>query len=164
LCLRGNSNGAVCLPKTGQTTSYYPGDDGDLQKGVSCPVQRFTDNGDGTITDNLTGLMWEKASSTTVYNWNDAFTRITSLNLSKLAGHIDWRLPNRKEIISLINFECLDPLLQGFTGISEGYWTSNSYAENSYYAWWGSIKWISVDSVITNGKNNVFYVIGVRGG
>jgi len=50
--------GAVDLPKTGQTTVYSTGDDGDIQAGVSWPSPRFMDNGDGTITDNLTGLMW----------------------------------------------------------------------------------------------------------
>src|SRR5262245_50839454 len=49
----------VCQPpplKTGQTTAFGTGSDGDLQKGAG---QSFTDNGDGTITDNTTGLMWE---------------------------------------------------------------------------------------------------------
>ena len=50
------------IAKTGQTTSYATGDDGDLQNGVALPAwyPRFTDNGDGTVTDNLTGLMWAK--------------------------------------------------------------------------------------------------------
>lgn len=50
--------GGAPVPRTGQTTSYAPGDDGDLQKGVAWPVPRFTDNEDGTVTDNLTGLIW----------------------------------------------------------------------------------------------------------
>jgi len=41
------------LPKTGQTTSYATGDDGDLQMGVDWPAERFIDNGDNTITDTL---------------------------------------------------------------------------------------------------------------
>lgn len=48
------------VPKTGLTTSYAPGDDGALQKGVAWPNPRFTDNNNGTITDNLTGLIWLK--------------------------------------------------------------------------------------------------------
>jgi len=46
--------------KTGQQISYYTGDDGDLQRGVPWPDPRYTDNWDGTVTDNLTGLMWLK--------------------------------------------------------------------------------------------------------
>ncbi len=46
------------LPRTGQTDRHATGDDGDLEKGVAWPTPRFMDNGNGTITDNLTGLMW----------------------------------------------------------------------------------------------------------
>ena len=46
------------VPATGQTDSVAAGDDGDLQKGVPWPDPRFTDNGDGTVTDHLTGLIW----------------------------------------------------------------------------------------------------------
>ena len=53
----GSLSPASDLLQTGQTTSYGPGSDGDLEKGT---VQSFTDNGDGTITDSATGLMWEK--------------------------------------------------------------------------------------------------------
>jgi hypothetical protein len=56
-------NGYVRLPRTGQTQSYAGGDDGDLQKGMSWPEPRFTNNGDGTITDHLTGLMWDQNGS-----------------------------------------------------------------------------------------------------
>ena len=48
------------VPKTGQTTSYGTGDDGALQKGVAWPTPRFTDNSNGTVTDNLTRLIWMK--------------------------------------------------------------------------------------------------------
>ena len=48
------------VPKTNQTQKYYTGDDGDLEKGMAWPSPRFTDNGNGTVTDKLTGLMWLK--------------------------------------------------------------------------------------------------------
>ena len=48
------------VPKTGQTTSYATGDDGDLERGVELVTPRFTDNGDGTVADNQTGLIWLK--------------------------------------------------------------------------------------------------------
>ena len=56
---------AICrpaspVPQTGQTNTFTPGDDGDIGVGVTLPTPRFTDNGDGTITDNLTALMWLK--------------------------------------------------------------------------------------------------------
>jgi hypothetical protein len=49
--------GPVFLPRTGQTSRYAPGDDGNTQSGVEWPSPRFVDNLDGTITDELTGLM-----------------------------------------------------------------------------------------------------------
>ena len=48
------------VPQTGQTDYYAAGDDGALQKGVPWPTPRFTDNGNGTVTDNLTHLIWLK--------------------------------------------------------------------------------------------------------
>lgn len=53
-------DGPAPLPRTGQTTSYTPGDAGALQRGVGWSEPRFTDNEDGTIKDNLTRLIWLK--------------------------------------------------------------------------------------------------------
>ncbi len=53
-------DGSTPVPKTGMTTSYRTGDDGDLERGVALVTPRFTDNGDGTVTDNQTGLIWLK--------------------------------------------------------------------------------------------------------
>lgn len=72
--LGGKKGSPAPVPKTGQTLCYDPecigpclavpcpgtGQDGELQKGVAWPVPRFTDNGNGTVTDNLTGLIWLK--------------------------------------------------------------------------------------------------------
>ena len=53
-------DGPTPVPKTGQTTSYATGDDGDLERGAALVTPRFTDNLDGTVTDNQTGLIWLK--------------------------------------------------------------------------------------------------------
>lgn len=45
---------------TGQRRSHFPGDDGDLRMGVNWSMYRFSDNGDGTVTDKFTELMWLK--------------------------------------------------------------------------------------------------------
>ena len=73
--------GVVPVPRTGQTTSYATGDDGALQKGVVGPSPRFTDNADGTITDNLTSLVWLKDSDCFgLQNWFEALADALSLN------------------------------------------------------------------------------------
>ncbi len=96
------------LWKTGQTTSYATGDDGDLERGVAWPSPRFTDNGDGTVTDNLTGLIWlQNANCFGARTWANALTDANTLNSGECGltdGSVegDWRLPNRKELRSLI--------------------------------------------------------------
>ena len=60
----------------------------------------YTDNGDGTVTDNITGLMWEQDMGVKI-SYEDA---ITKANTSRLGGHTDWRVPTIKELYSLILF------------------------------------------------------------
>ena len=78
------TNGCPLSPapvaKTGQTISYENYDDGYYQKGVEWPSPRFNDNGDGTITDNLTGLIWLKnAACFAIRTWFEALTDCHSL-------------------------------------------------------------------------------------
>jgi hypothetical protein len=121
-CLATNC-GTMSLLKTGQTTPFGAGSDGDLQKGAA---RSYSDNGDGTITDNSTGLMWEKKTQDNsihaawaVYSWSGASfgttnvmdgsittTFLATLNSgSGFAGHTDWRIPNRVELESLLNLQ-----------------------------------------------------------
>ena len=58
----------------------------------------FHDNGDGTITDRATGLMWSKADSGKGMNWEAALAWVQAKNAKKYLGHNDWRLPNAKEL------------------------------------------------------------------
>ena len=128
----------VDLPKTGQTTSYAVGDDGDLEVGVAWPSPRFTDNLDDTVTDNLTGLMWTKdANLAGIKTWGDALTYVNALGL---AGYNDWRLANVNELESLINAEEASSTAwlntQGFTEVQDAiYWSSTTYDNNTDNAW-----------------------------
>jgi hypothetical protein len=76
------------VPQTGQTTKYVAGDDGDAQMGVPWPSPRFTDNANGTVTDNLTGLVWLKNANCAdtvggiaggAMTWANAITRSNNL-------------------------------------------------------------------------------------
>ena len=79
------------------------GQDGDWQKGVAWPNPRFTDNGNGTVTDNLTGLTWLKnANCYGTRVWATALTDANTLNSGECGltdGSVegDWRLPNVRE-------------------------------------------------------------------
>lgn len=131
---------------TGQTTSYRTGDDGDLQKGVAIPPPyqslRFTDHGDGTVTDELTGLMWAKdANMDGVKTWNAAIDYAKNLSLGTSCGEprTDWRLPNVNELQSLINHANYNPVLptvHPFSDVqSNYYWTSTTSGQFNSYAW-----------------------------
>ena len=97
-------DGPAPLQKTGQTESFQFRDDGDLEKGVAFPNERFTDNENGTVTDNLTGLMWTKSAALfgQKYNWEEAFDQVSLLNGASL--YDDWRVPNVRELMSLVDF------------------------------------------------------------
>jgi hypothetical protein len=131
------------VAKTGQTTSYVTGDDGYLQKGVASPSPRFKDNGDETITDNLTGLMWAKDANMAdgTKTWSEAIAYANTLSLGTSCGtpQTDWRLPNRNELNSLIDYSNSSPALPSghpFLNVqSSYYWSSTTSASNNSYAW-----------------------------
>ncbi len=135
----------INLPRTGQTLLFSPGDDGNIQAGSSWPYPRFTDNKDGTITDNLTGLMWIKDGSCLgISNWEDALSNVEVLNLEPgnfgcagySATYNDWRLPNINEIVSLLKTSDLKWLnQQGFVDMRDGYITSTTVSHKSSSAW-----------------------------
>jgi hypothetical protein len=148
--------GTVALPQTGQSASYATGDDGALNKGVVWPSPRFTNlNGSTPITgsvvlDQLTGLMWTKdgnipgpvsCTPAAPKYWQEALDFVTCLNSNGYLGYSDWRLPNKREMRSLVNYG--EPnnaswlLTQGFTNVmSDRYWTSTSLpGEMSGLAW-----------------------------
>ncbi len=161
------------IPRTGQTSSYAVGDDGALQKGVAWPTPRFTDNSNGTLTDNLTGLIWPTAASCFgLQTWSAALTDATSLasgscSLSDGSNAGTWRLPNRKELKSLIDLQQKDNAAWltsvGFTKPPSDYpyWSSSTVANNNTYAWRVNLLngYVSSDSKLNKG-----YVIPVRGG
>jgi hypothetical protein len=64
----------------------------------------FHDNGDGTITDRATGLMWSKADSGKGMNWEAALAWVQVRNKENYLGHNDWRLPNAKELQSIVDY------------------------------------------------------------
>ncbi len=145
----------VHIPQTGQNKCYDSsyeetpcvgtGQDGDVRAGIAWPSPRFisgTGLENACVTDNLTGLMWIKNPSnlTLPLNWNSALLFVNSLNSDGYCGHSDWRIPNRKELFSLIDYSKGAPALPDGSMLSlvldyYYYWSSTSYASNSLYAW-----------------------------
>ncbi|MBN1523856.1 MAG: DUF1566 domain-containing protein [Spirochaetales bacterium] len=162
--------GTISLPKTGQTNSIATGDDGDLEMGTDFPYPRFTIHSNGTLTDNLTGLMWEQTPVSTTYNWVNAFeTRIADLNTAELGGYSDWRLPNRNEFRSLMNYGLPGGYLefsgwlagQGFYNLDAvEFWTSSTFYEDANYAW---VVHLMGGHVLSGQKTSARRVLAVRG-
>ena len=105
------------VPQTGQKTSYYAGDDGELQMGVPWPDLRFTDRADGTVRDNLTGLIWLKnANCFGTKTWTEALDNCNTLgtdmcDLTDGSEAGAWRLPNINELLSLHDYSVNAPSL-----------------------------------------------------
>ena len=167
ICLETSS----LVPQTGQVTCYAPGDDGQLQYGVPCPDERFTDNLDGTITDNLTGLIWTENANCNSCDWYDAVGYCETLahgmcGLADSSVSSDWRLPNVREISSLIDYGMSSPPLptdHPFDDVELVYWTSTTRVGCTLNAW---VLVMGEDGIIypTGFKKNIFNVWCVRGG
>ena len=175
------------LPASGQTTVYVTGDDGDIQAGS--PLS-YVDNGDGTITDLNTQLMWEKKSDDgglhdkdNGYSWTPGvgsiwewLGQVNAEGGSGFAGHSDWRIPNAKELQTIIDYERVSPsvdpvfdssCLAACTVLScsctagDLYWSSTTEADDPAAAW--DVKF-DAGSVETDGKGNARAARAVRGG
>jgi len=122
---------AQVLPRTGQTVSYAAGDDGDLEKGFAI-IPRYTNNGDGTVTDNATGLMWPQdwdgdgGNSGNAATWADALSFTSALDF---AGWTDWRMPNINELFSVLDHGAGPPLVNAVFDLTGGdlFWSSTAF-------------------------------------
>ena len=148
------------VPRTGQTPSAPlnpapKGADGALEKGVAWPSPRFIDRGDGAVTDALTGLVWLQNATCTdtvggvnkeagTLKWSQALAWSNALASGKcgltdgsVAG--DWRLPNLRELESLIDLSQSGPALPAghpFLNVWSGYyWSSSTMALATSRAW-----------------------------
>ncbi len=173
------------VPKTGQTATVPinpapAGSDGDLELGTAWPNPRFTDHGDGTVTDNLTGLIWLKNAyvANTTRTWAQAFADVAELNASGTMNsnasgdesnggshQTDWRLPNVRELQSLIDYGNFGPALptgHPFTNVQNTwYWSSSTYAGDTGVA---CLVNLSTGLVNGGGKTFGYLVWPVRGG
>jgi len=157
------------VPQTGQVEICAHGDDGQLQCGVPWPNERFTDNLNGTVTDNLTGLIWTENANCNLCDWYDAVDYCETLahgmcGLADSSVSSDWRLPNVREISSLIDYGNSSPPLPAghpFDDVSWCYWTSTTTAGSTLNAW---VLMMGVDGILypTGFKTNIFNVWCVR--
>ena len=155
--------GTTSVSRTGQTIRFTDFDDGyyvNLGVGTAWPSPRFTNNGNGTITDNLTGLIWlEKPNynstggATGDATWLNALSFCSSLadgfcGLTDRSKAGAWRLPNYRELLSLLDLGYDHSALPDTMGTGQWsngdafsdvqpstYWTSTTYAGDQNAAW-----------------------------
>lgn len=114
---------------------------------ATTPSTDFNDNGDGTVTHHKTGLIWQRCSlgqswdgtdctgSATAFTWQQALAAAAQ---HTMAGFSDWRLPNKNELASIIEYRCDQPAInnQQFPNTPDSlYWSSSPVASNSKIAW-----------------------------
>lgn len=120
----------------------------------------FTDNGDGSILDHLTGLVWQKNPPATALTWEQALTAAENLTL---AGHDDWRLPNIKELFSIHDPTRTNPAASPLFGLPSiaKYWSSTSIpGQQGVKAWYFDTRF----GITTYDLKTVSYpVMAVRG-
>ena len=178
-----SSAGAFQLPDTGQTKCYQAmppyaeipcagtGQDG----AYSINPMSYTDNGNGTVTDNNTGLMWQQQDNGQHYNWYRASgTYHATYNSTSqdvcgelnLGGYSDWRLPSKKDLITLVDYSGQSPTINAtyFSNTKGGlYWSSTTHDYNPLYAWYVAFYYGFAD-YFNRDSDSIFYVRCVRGG
>ena len=152
------------LPDTGQTQNYTatPGEDSDY----SINPPSFTDSGDGTVTDNITGLVWQKADGGEM-SWTNALRYALT---NRVGGQSDWRLPTSHEAFSILNHGTVNPALNTtvFTlSAAQYWWTGDSQAGDASRIWainaGGGIGAHKQDETLSSGGTNRYHVRCVRG-
>ncbi len=132
---------------------------------ASYGINDFIDNGDGTVTDRATGLMWQQSDSETGLDWEDALAWVEEKNAQSFLGYRDWRLPNAKELQSIVDYTrapavtgsaAIDPVFTCSAMTDEGgevnypfYWSSTTHANQrdgeaaAYVAFGEGLGWMS---------------------
>ena len=169
----------VSIPKTGQMQTFgfeQVGQDGlaENRKGVEWPKDRFAvdANGRGTVTDNLTGLVWlQNANAFGWQTWEQALKKCHAMHSGSVEGLNDgsiqgqWRLPNVREIESLVDYGRAGPCLphgwqNAFSNVQpSSYWTSTTVAGAPSQAMFIIF---GIGPVIFENKEHPFFVWPVR--
>jgi hypothetical protein len=160
----------IPLADTGQTICY---DIGGTE--ITCPEKKlplsgqdaqyngakpaYQDNSNETVTDKQSGLVWIKSSENIQHTWQNAISYCNELDF---AGHTDWRLPDKFELESIVDYGKSYPAInEVFDCERSFYWSTTPHANNPAYAWSvfcydGADHWVH--------KTNTYFVRCVRTG
>jgi len=194
-CDVSGSSGSGGLLRTGSTKCYDQtvvtdcdgtGQDAETLAGVALS---YTDNGNGTITDNATGLIWEKLDDSNLegiagihdqdrnVSFVQALEKLETFNTFAFGGRTDWRLPNIRELESILNYGNFEPAVGSIfnnnctpgcttascscTGDSTPTWSSTPYHELPNYGW---AVFFRDGQTGVHPRNTALYVRAVAGG
>ncbi len=161
--------------QTGQTTCHDPGgatvpcassgQDGEFSRGLPWPEPRFEVRGE-IVFDRLTGLSWTRNATPgeLPMTWREALAFVAGINHERALGCAEWRLPNRRELRSLVSHQTRRPALpegHPFVSVFAGwYWSATSAAGAPAHAWY-----VNLDGgrMFYGGKDQSFLVWPVRG-
>lgn len=134
-----------------------------VRGGLTYGKNNFVDNNDGTVTDQATGLMWTKADSGVSMTWQDALSFAQSKNAAGYLGHTGWRLPNAKELQSIVNYSNA-PDYNGKPAIDTTYFNAtsivNENGDTDYPYHWTSTTHVGYTSSGTTGDRAVYVAFG----
>ena len=141
------------------------GQDGEIRAGIPWPEPRFRLEGE-LVLDRLTGLQWPQDAAPAEFplTWEEALAFVRTLNDENWLGQNDWRLPNRRELRSLMSYQTRRPALpegHPFRNLFSGwYWTSTTAAIAPEHAWYVHMEGARM---FFGGKDQSYMVWPVRG-
>ncbi len=153
----------------------------DCQQGIpeTAPDSAFMDHGNGLVTDTRTGLMWrqctegqsgeacsEGVSDESIYTWKEALQHVQAVNINSSDAYSDWRLPNKKELESIMANNCIFPAINTnffyqFDSAAN-YWSSTSFAGDASAAWVAQFRYGAM--IYANKEAYKLFIRLVRGG
>lgn len=137
----------------------------------STPSDDFIFHDNGTVSHRKTGLMWQICTmgqtwqgggctgTPDFFTWDEALSAASTLNNAGFAGYANWRIPNIKELKSIVERRCYDPAINAaiFPDItSEWFWSASPYAENALLGWGMDFYDGTVDAYT---KSNRYYIL-----
>ena len=126
-------------------------------------INSFTNNGDGTVTDETTGLVWSQSDSGAAMLWKDALAWVQTQNAADYLGHNDWRLPNAKELHPLVNYANA-PDYNGKPAIDTTFFTcttiTNEAGQADYPYYWTSTTHAGYSATGSAGGSAVYIPFG----
>ena len=134
-----------------------------VRGGTNYGVNNFTNNGDGTVTDLATGLVWSQSDNGSGLLWANALAWVQTRNAANYLGHNDWRLPNVKELQSIVNYSNA-PDYNNLPAIDTNYFTctttTNEAGTNDFPYYWTGTTHVGYSTNNTGGTDADYVAFG----